>query len=146
MIVQILADGLESKVQQHPYKSKTEQKIARFLDDCDIQYRYEQGVLVLDGGKPKIWHPDFYLPEFAAYIEYYGLAGDKDYDKGIERKTRVYSSMGIDVIPIFPDMICDHWRQYLIGQLAAITQKRQNALLAKPIPKTLQCRDSGDCY
>jgi hypothetical protein len=46
------------------------------------------------------WYPDFHLPEFETYIEYYGLAGKQDYDKGIKTKEAVYSKMGLDVISV----------------------------------------------
>ena len=51
------------------FKSEGEKRIAYFLEENSIKYKYEPGVLVTHPkDKPRIWYPDFYLPEFAAYI------------------------------------------------------------------------------
>lgn len=117
------------------FKSEGEQKIAQFLQRRKIKYVYEQGVLVSDRGRPKIWHPDFHLPEFAVYVEYYGLAGNPDYDKGIEKKTSVYSSMGIDVIAVYPWTFNIDWQEYLLESLCKIS-KRRTETLADKLPET----------
>ena len=63
------------------FKSEGERRIASFLKDNSIKYQYEPGVLVNSWEhKPRIWYPDFYLPEFGTYIEYFGLAGRQNYD------------------------------------------------------------------
>ena len=47
-------------------------------------------------------NPDYYLPEFAVYIEYFGLAGKQDYDQGIRKKKDTYEKMGLPVISVYP--------------------------------------------
>ena len=72
------------------FKSKGEIKIADFLDETGIKYLYEQGILVEDyQQKQRIWYPDFYLPEFGMYIEYFGVVNDREYEKGIHKKNAV---------------------------------------------------------
>ena len=75
-----------------PFKSRGEKKIADFLESVQIEYQYEKAVL-LDSydGMARIWYPDFYLPEFKTYIEYYGMSGSPNYDQGIKVKEMVYS-------------------------------------------------------
>ena len=85
-------------------------------------------MLVYDREQPKIWHPDFYLPNFAIYIEYYGGAGQRDYDRGIDRKTGVYAANGLDVIPIYPWTFLDEWQDYIVDSLEAITTRRMDLL------------------
>ncbi len=47
------------------FKSDGERRIAYFLDTNLIKYQYEPGVLVNAAeNKPRIWYPDFHLPEF----------------------------------------------------------------------------------
>ena len=85
-----MRNGLEGKINQgdrNRYKSEGERKIADFLSCNNIRYLYEAPVLINSyDSKARIWYPDFYLPEFKTYIEYYGLAGDPNYELGIKKK------------------------------------------------------------
>ena len=114
------------------FKSRGEGRIAYFLDNNSIKYQYEPGVLVNSAGKKhRIWYPDFYLPELGTYIEYYGLAGRKNYDKGIKAKQSVYSKMGMSVIPVYPWMFAENWQKYIIKELKRGTIRRYKNLTAK---------------
>ena len=114
-------------------KSEGERRIARFLEENSIKYQYETGVLVNSPkDRPRIWYPDFHLPEFAAYIEYYGLAGRKNYDRGIKRKESAYSQMGLDVIPVYPWTFTENWQGYIMKELEQTTIRRYKSLLTKP--------------
>ena len=82
--------------------------------------------------KPRIWYPDFYLPEFGTYIEYYGLAGQQNYDQGLKAKQSAYSKMGFEVISVFPWMIKQNWQKYIMKELERNTVRRYKNLTAKP--------------
>jgi hypothetical protein len=123
-----MGEGLEARLKNNQYKSRAEREIAAFLDSCGIRYVYEQGVLVTDDNKPKIWYPDFYLPEFSVYIEYYGLVGDPDYDRGVERKTAVYSANGLEVIALYPVTLRVDWQTYIRDRLREILARRLRIL------------------
>jgi len=127
---------LESTIQRkkHPnFKSQGERRIAYFLENNSIRYQYEAGVLVNSSyNKPRIWYPDFYLPEFGSYIEYYGLAGKKNYDRGIKTKEAIYSKMGFDVIPVYPWMFTEKWQGYIMKELERVTSQRYKNLMTKP--------------
>jgi hypothetical protein len=114
------------------FKSEGERQIAYFLNNNSIKYLYEPGILVNSRDeKPRIWYPDFYLPEFGTYIEYYGLAGGKNYDKGIKAKQFVYSKMGMAVIPVYRWMLSDNWQKYIRKELERSTLRRYKNLTAK---------------
>lgn len=118
---------------QWNFKSEGERRIAYFLDRNSIQYRYEPGVLINSAyEKPRIWYPDFYLPEFNTYIEYYGLAGRKHYDRGIDRKNTIYTNMGLDVMPIYPWMLSGNWQGYLMRELKRSNVRKYKVLMSKP--------------
>ena len=74
-----MSHNLERKLggQGRPsFKSEGERRIADFLESNSIKYHYEPGLLINSASqKPRLWYPDYYLPEFGAYIEYYGLVG-----------------------------------------------------------------------
>jgi hypothetical protein len=115
------------------FKSEGEKRIAYFLDTNSIKYRYESGVLVNGGNeKPRIWYPDFYLPEFGTYIEYYGMAGHSEYDQGIKVKETVYAKSGMDVISVYPRMFRDDWQGYIMRELEKATLRRYRKLMSKP--------------
>ena len=114
------------------FKSEGERRIAYFLDTNSIKYIYEPGVLVNSAQqKPRIWYPDFYLPEFGTYVEYYGLVGNQNYVKGIKTKESMYSKIGMDVIPVYPWMFNKNWRGYIMKELKHTTHRRYRSLMAK---------------
>jgi hypothetical protein len=129
-------EGLESIIHRKSLpslKSEGERRIADFLEKNSVKYNYEQGVLVnFPYDKPRLWYPDFYLPEFGVYIEYYGLVGRQNYDRGIKIKEAVYSKMGLDVIPVYPWTFADDWGGYLMKELEQVTIKRYRDLMTKP--------------
>ncbi|RJR23650.1 MAG: hypothetical protein C4582_05305 [Desulfobacteraceae bacterium] len=118
---------------QGPFKSEGERRIAYFLEANKMKYHYEPGVLVNSPqSKPRIWYPDFYLPEFGSYIEYYGLVGRDNYDRGIKRKNAAYSEMGLDVIPVYPWTFAENWQHYIMQELKQTTLRRYKSLMDKP--------------
>ena len=117
----------------HPqFKSEGERKIGYFLEDNSIRYQYEPGVLINFDSKPRIWYPDIRLPEFGTYIEYFGLAGRQNYDRGIKRKEVVYAKMGLDVIPVYPWTFAENWQGYVMDELEQAAIRRYRTLMAKP--------------
>ena len=124
--------NLEKKIANSQLKSEGERRIAYFLDANSIKYIYEPGVLVGSASKkPRIWYPDFYLPEFGAYIEYYGLVGNKNYVKGIKAKESMYSKIGMDVVPVYPWMFRENWKGYIMKELKLTTSRRYRNLMTK---------------
>ena len=132
----MIDSGLEYRVgyqRNREYRSEGERRIARFLQDNHIRYQYEPAVLVnAPEGKPRIWYPDFHLPEFSAYIEYFGLAGRRSYDAGVKRKLKTYESMGYQVIPIFPWTFAEDWKGYTMSELKRVARGRYENLMSKP--------------
>lgn len=131
-----MTSSLENKLSKRKeavFKSKGERHISYFLDLNLIKYQYEPGVLVNPvDQKPRIWYPDFYLPQYKAYIEYYGLAERQSYKKGIELKSKTYSKMKLDVIPVYPWMLSGKWQGYLMKELKRSTYRQYKNLMAKP--------------
>jgi DNA helicase-4 len=127
---------LENKLNENGkmnFRSKAEKQIAYFLDNNGIKYRYEQALIVNDeNNKQRIWYPDFYLPEYGVYLEYYGLAGQKDYDIGIKRKESAYRKTGIDVIPIYPWVLKENWKGYVMQELERSVLKKYKKLKTRP--------------
>ena len=130
---------LESILRYTPpnaFKSAGEQRIADFLDRHSIKYIYEPPTAVTQHGKTRLWYPDFLLPDYGLYIEYYGRTGDPDYDRGILEKTAAYEASGLEVIPIYPHHLAHAWPNHLAREIREITQYRANALAAKLGPRS----------
>ena len=126
---------LEHKLrdQEHPnLKSEGERRIAYFLESNSIKYHYEPAILINPDKKPRIWYPDFYLPEFSTYIEYFGLVGKQNYDDGIKRKETLYSKAGLAVIPVYPWTFSGNWQEYIMEELESIIIRRYKNLMTKP--------------
>ena len=68
-------------------QSDGERRIADFLDQQGIPYRYDERVRIIDGYAVR---PDFYLPELDVYIEYWDM-DTIDYRIGMLKKLKLYS-------------------------------------------------------
>ena len=128
------SESLEGLLRHAPpkgLKSEGEQRIADFLDHHCIQYIYEAPTAVTQHDKVRIWYPDFYLPEYGLYIEYYGMIGNPDYDRGVIEKTAAYEASGLEVIPVYPSHLNKAWPEYLAREIREITRYRAHLADAK---------------
>lgn len=95
-------------------KSIAERKIADYFVKNNINYVYEREakgkVLFFNY---KISSPDFYLPDYHVYVEYWGLVDADDsrtraqYVKNMKRKMAIYYQNNIKFISIYPDNLKD---------------------------------------
>lgn len=128
-----MSTNLEKRINQpNQYKSAGERKIAEILTKYDIPFKYESPVLVHDSdNKLRIWYPDFFLPESCVFIEYYGLAGNQDYDTGITRKNAVYGANGVSVISILGSATTGHLEKLLITEVYGTLEGRLRSFGAR---------------
>lgn len=84
-------------------KSYGEQQIANYLFWRGIEYIYEQDYEREDGG---INSPDFYLPKYDVYIEYFGMKNhSKKYRFEMHLKFETFQREGMKVISLYPKHI-----------------------------------------
>ena len=121
-----MASTLEARISKtNTFKSAGERKIAEVLDRYGISYKYESALLVQDDqNKPRLWYPDFYLPTFGVYVEYYGFKGSPDYDSLRMKKEQVYRSMGLQVVPVDPSVPQHKLDSYLFNEIYRFQRKR----------------------
>jgi len=79
-------------------QSKGEKEIAEWLTRNNIQYKYDERFRILDGYAIR---PDFYLPEFDVYIEYWGM-DTNDYRIGMLKKQNIYHQQGKKLVSLYP--------------------------------------------
>ena len=103
-------------------RSLSEKYIADYLFTKRIDYQYEK-ILVLDHYTIK---PDFYLPAYNVYIEFWGLLdGDKNpqYWKNFRWKTEKYQKHGIKFLPLRKDDLPELDRIFPIKLKLALQRK-----------------------
>lgn len=71
-------------------QSDGERQIADYLSTHNIAFRYDERFRIVDGCAIR---PDFYLPEFDIYIEYWGM-DTADYKIGMLKKQKLYQQQG----------------------------------------------------
>lgn len=100
-------------------KSQGEQAIADILTKYNIDFEYEYPLLIKekkegDNEKLRIWYPDFWLPKYSIVIEYWGMEGDVNYDKGKTAKLAAYKKLDIDCISVKPSTLSKDLKSYLL--------------------------------
>ena len=83
-------------------KSHAEKTLADYFDRKGINYQYEPGITGIYAD------PDFYLPDYNVYVEYWGLLDADDpttrtkYEKSMKKKMAIYYKHHIKFISIYP--------------------------------------------
>jgi hypothetical protein len=93
-------------------QSAGERLIAEILSAEKIRYRYDERFRILDGYAIR---PDFYLPEFDVYIEYWGMT-TADYKIGMLKKQQLYQQQSKKLISLHPEDKT-HMKQALTAKL-----------------------------
>jgi len=91
-------------------RSRAEQGIADYFDSIGLRYEYERelesGIWIFT---EKVSSPDFYLPDFDVYVEYWGMLGvENEYDRSkytreMKYKMARYHDLNVKFISIYPD-------------------------------------------
>lgn len=93
-------------------QSDGERLICEALNGEGIRYRYDERFRILDGYAIR---PDFYLPEFDVYIEYWGM-DTTDYKIGMLKKQQLYQQQGKRLVSLYPEDWPRMW-EVLLGKL-----------------------------
>ena len=80
-------------------QSDGERKIGEWLSQNNMTYRYDERFRIIEGMAIR---PDFYLPEFDVYIEYWGM-DTADYKIGMLKKQKLYQQEGKKLISLYPN-------------------------------------------
>jgi hypothetical protein len=78
-------------------QSHGERITAEFLAEHGIEYRYDERIRIVQGMAIR---PDFYLPEFDLYIEYWGM-DTIDYKMGMLKKRKLYQQEGKRLVSVY---------------------------------------------
>ncbi len=98
-----LQAGLKLKTKRGDnVQSRGEVIIADFLYDNNIKYIYDKPTR-FSFFQPTSIRPDFYLPEYDIYIEYWGMRGNKNYDQKTEWKQKIYKKHNKKLINLYKE-------------------------------------------
>ncbi len=79
-------------------QSRGEQIITDELNFLGLEYRYDNRFRIIKGYAIR---PDFYLPEFDLYIEYWGMEENLDYRIGMLEKKKLYQQAGKCLLSLY---------------------------------------------
>ena len=114
----------DSRKEEAQLKSWGEQQIARLLERNNIDYFYEHPLAVIDGGKTRIWYPDFQLPHYGLLIEYFGMSDDPVYAAGMKKKQTVYEANDLTALLLTPDVFRRDWPNEILSSIQEILTDR----------------------
>jgi DNA helicase-4 len=90
-------------------KSISEKRIADYFAKNNIRYIYEkENIFSFSFRGLNISHPDFYLPDYEVYVEFWGLVDADDfwtrenYVRNMKKKMAIYYKNNIKFISIYP--------------------------------------------
>jgi hypothetical protein len=79
-------------------QSEGERLVAEWLAANKVAFRYDERFRIVEGYAIR---PDFYLPEFDVYVEYWGM-DTADYKIGMLKKQKLYQQEGKRLISLYP--------------------------------------------
>ena len=100
--------------------TKAEKEVANYLQEINIYWLFEHPVFVSDEKeRPRVWAPDFYLPELGIYIE---VCGSENFD--YDYRAEIYKKNRIPIIFIHHFKEKNNWKEYLRKRIAEINEFR----------------------
>ena len=110
--------------QEYNKMSSAEKLVAKYLDELGIKRRFEYPVFLKDErNRPRLWTPDFYLPDLNIYVE---VCGSKDFS--YEYRKRRYYENKIDVIYLHLYRDKEDWQSHFRKQLMVFIKERLTRL------------------
>ena len=100
--------GLTATQRGETVRSKSERRIADYFYQNNIRYVYEQDARNRWNTR-RISRPDFYLPDYGIYVEYWGMLAAKDgnvrsrYERNMKWKMAQYHRNNTKFISIYPN-------------------------------------------
>ncbi|MHA2366749.1 MAG: hypothetical protein ACXAC7_22540, partial [Candidatus Hodarchaeales archaeon] len=92
----ILMKDLYETADGHRVRSRAEVIIDNLLSRMDVHHQYEKKIVL----QQKVFHPDWWLPQFEAIIEFWGLEDDAAYVKTMNWKLSIYHRHNIPCLSL----------------------------------------------
>lgn len=106
--------------------SRAEREMANFLNQIGLWWEYENAVYLTDDKeRPRVWTPDFYLPQLGLYIEVVGDGENPNYSW----RQDIYAKNKIPIIFIAPYQN-RNWRIETLNDIEEIHNERWETIKA----------------
>lgn len=122
-------NGIAEEQEDKEEKERTiqETKVEQFLKERGLHTYFEAPVFITDDKKrPRVWSPDFFLPELGIYIE---VCGAKR--RAYKYRKQIYQDNKIPVIFVKTYFEEKYWKEWIIKEIRRIHQERVDLIKSK---------------
>ncbi|MBN2458652.1 hypothetical protein JXB28_00045 [Candidatus Woesearchaeota archaeon] len=119
----------EEKAAEKEEEEKTiaEKRVENFLNELGLKNIYESPIFIEDDKKrPRLWSPDFFLPELGIYIEVCGAQR-----RAYKYRRQIYEANKIPVIFVKTFYSEKSWKEYILKGIRRIHQERCDLITKK---------------
>jgi hypothetical protein len=104
--------------------TESEKQVADFLKELGLFWIYESPIFVYDDReRPRVWTPDFYLPNLGMYIEVCGSESiSYEFRKEIYRK----NGYRVVFVHVYKE---EKWKNFLMKRIMAIEESRHSQVM-----------------
>jgi len=104
---------------------KSEKDVASYLNELKLEWYYEQPVFLFDEKKrPRVWTPDFYLPDLKIHVE---VCGSENFD--YTYREGVFINNNVDVIFIHHYKSKNEWKKWFRMRILEIEEERHTKVM-----------------
>jgi hypothetical protein len=105
--------------------TNAEKEVADYLHKINLYWLFEHPIFVIDEkNRPRVWTPDFYLPELGIYIEVCG-----EDRKCYSYREKIYKKNRIPIIFIHQFKKEKNWKNFLKCEIVRINQLRDEKIV-----------------
>ncbi len=102
--------------------TRSEREVAHLLKELGIFWKYEKPVYVQDDdNRPRVWTPDFYLCQFAIYVE---VCGSSNFDYEYRRKIFKMNDCQVIFLHLYKDT--KNWKKHLFRSIELLMDYRNH--------------------
>lgn len=125
-----------------PYETPDHARIGQVLDRHGIPFFYRQPTLVYEGGRHRIWRPDFTLPGYnGLVVEYADSVDDPHQHACLQRRQEVYALNQIPAVFVHPWEFSEPgWDEHLAQRVRDAGAPRHQ--LGAPLCSTASAQES----
>ena len=105
--------------------TNAEKDVAEYLHSINLYWIFEHPIFIQDEReRPRVWTPDFYLPELGIYIEVCG-----EDRKCYSYREKVFRKNKVRIIFIHQFKDGDSWKKFLVGEISRIQGFREEKMI-----------------
>ena len=117
-------------------RSIQETRVEQFLNELGLHTDFESPVFITDDKKrPRVWSPDFFLPELGIYIEVCGAMR-----RAYKYRREIYQKNKIPVIFVKTYFDEKDWIDWILTEIRRIHGERSNLITKKGLYQKISAK------